>query len=443
MRKSLVLITGLLLLAGCLQSEAVEEATDDAPDDAGTEQTNDSTPAPGDDAREAGADDEDDTEIQAPGEDVDPSVAANSVSDFGLDFFHGLVANEPSENVISSPYSAAMFLMMFLEGADGETREAIADVLHLEDPYDDHLVASYQALAADMLDADPDVELSIANAIWANEQIQFEDAYRDAMVERFRAAIETRDLGSQETADEIDQWVAEQTRDRIDGVADDLGLPDPMTLVVVANATYFLGNWTDPFDPDETVEGQFNREDGETVTVPMMEDWANFSFVDHDDFTMLRLPYGESERFAMDFILPGSAGDIAGFSQSLERDDWEAAAQNLQGRPVEVSIPTFELEYDTEQQLPELLSELGMGVAFDESADFTRMSKDATWMGDVIQKTYLRVDEEGTEAAAVTAGDMPVSEPPSFSLDRPFVTVISDTENDTILFLGQVTDPSE
>jgi serine protease inhibitor len=426
MRTTLFTLMCAFLLTGCVESQSENGTAEDQ-----QAETPDSNNA------ESAA-------IQPPEEDVEASKPADSTNRFGLDMYQGLIEIDPYENVISSPFSGAVFLSMLFEGADGDTREAIRDVLKLDEGSDELVIPSFQALAAELIGADPDVELTVSNAFWANSQLDFEfhEDYRTTMQERLKASLEEVDLGSKEGAEQIDAWVSEQTQDRIHGIADDLNLPDPQTQLVLANALYFLGEWTEPFDPDETAPGTFTRPDGETVDTEMMNENRMFEFAVRDEFDMLRLPYGEEERFAMDLILPSEGEDIAGFGQSFHLEDWSEAEPALRDQPVDVSIPRFELEYDTEQHLPDLLSDLGMDIAFDERADFSRMSPQASWLGDVIQKTFIKVDEAGTEAAAVTAGDMPVSEHPLFTLDRPFMFTISDTHTGALIFMGQVTDPS-
>ena len=162
-----------------------------------------------------------------------------------------------------------------------------------------------------------------------------------------------------------------------------------------------------------------------------------------DGFQMVRLPYGEEERFAMDVLLPDEGTDIHQFRDQLDMGTWLSASDDLNETRVDVTMPSFELEYDTGSDLNDVLQDLGMGIAYSGEADFTPMSSVAPFLSTVVQKTYIRVDEEGTEAAAVTGGAMVESMPPQFRVDRPFVFMITDTETDTILFLGQVTDPSE
>jgi serine protease inhibitor len=375
--------------------------------------------------------------------DLDTSAVAESASAFGFDLFNGLADHRPDENVITSPYSAAVLLTMLLSGADGETRTAIGDVLHLENPEDDSITTQHQVLAEQLSTADPDVELAIANSLWANEGTPFEKAYLAEMRERLEAQVEEIDLGSVDAVEEIDEWVADQTNDRIEEMAEALGVPDPNLVLVLLNAVYFLGEWTEPFDPELTLEDTFTTATGDEVHVPLMSRDSDHLYSLADDFEMVRLPYGEEERFAMDILLPNPDLGIQEFRSRLTMQQWNEAVDDLSESRVNVVMPRFELEYESAGDLDDVLHDLGMGIAYTGEADFTPMSSVAPTLSTVQQKTYIRVDEEGTEAAAVTGGAMVESAPPQFRADRPFLFTISDSESGAILFMGQITDPSE
>lgn len=422
----------VLTVSGC--AESAEDNTADqtkTPSEATpTAVAEDPTPTPNEQSQ------------QPPG-DVDFTGAAESTTAFGFDLFTGLAGYRPDENVVSSPYSAAIVLTMLLAGADGETRNAIADVLHLEDNSDDEFTTQHQALAAELMEADPDVELAVANSLWANGGTPFEDEYMSEMREQLDATVEEIDLGSDDAVEQIDEWVSDNTNERIEEMAEALGVPDPNLVLILLNAVYFLGDWTDPFDPDNTSDGIFTTSEGNEVEVPLMNRDDTHLHTQRDGFQMLRLPYGEEERFAMDVLLPDEGTDIHQFREELDMDTWLSAAGELNETRVDVTLPTFELEYNTADDLNDVLHDLGMGIAYSGEADFTPMSSVAPFLSTVVQKTYIRVNEEGTEAAAVTGGAMNESMPPQFQANRPFVFTITDTETDTILFLGQVTDPSE
>ncbi len=371
------------------------------------------------------------------------SRASDSISHFGFDMFSGLAGLEPDENVIVSPQSAAILLALLFNGAEGETREAIGEVLYLEDPFDDSINDEHRLLASYLMSADPDVELAIANSLWANEGTPFEEDYLDRMREYFDATINEVDLGEQASADQIDEWVAENTNDRIQEMAQALGLPDPNAVMVLLNAVYFLGNWTEPFDPDQTADGTFSLPDGEEITLPMMNRDDDTLFTEQDGFKAIRLPYGEKERFGMEIFLPSDEHDLGDLREELDADLWQETTGSFSEQRVNVELPSFEIEYDTGSDLDEVLRNLGMGIAYEGGSDFTPMTSADPWLSSVVQKTFIRVDEEGTEAAAVTGGGMVDSLPPQFIVDRPFFFTISDRETSTILFMGQVTNPTE
>ncbi len=363
------------------------------------------------------------------------SEAGAAVNTFGFDLHRGVA--EPSENTVTSPLSASVLLAMVAAGSGGETADQMVEVLGLESARDQR----YAALLAD-LTADSDVTLSIANALWAAEGYPFEEDYLDVARDTFGATIDEVDLGSQEAADDIDTWVDERTEGLIESIAPDLGLPDPQAVLALVNAVYFLGTWTTTFDEADTRDAPFELADGASVDVPMMHlPDPELETATGDGFELVRLPYGEDERFGMEVLLPDEDVPLDDLLATLDADAWRAAVDDLAHSELsELALPRFELEWDAE--LNDVLTGLGMGSAFG-GGDFTPMSPANPYLATVVQKTYIRVDEEGTEAAAVTGGAMRESAgPPPFEVDRPFAFTVSDRETDTILFLGTVHDPS-
>ncbi|TDD66715.1 serpin family protein [Jiangella aurantiaca] len=366
----------------------------------------------------------------APG---DADAVGTSVNEFGFELLGQLT--DGTENTVTSPVSAAALLAMVLAGAGGQTADEMAAVLHLEDSRD----VRVGALLRELADTD-DVTLSTANALWAQPGVPFEDDYLAFTRDSFGATVAEADLGAQETADEIDAWVRDQTDDRIDGIAEELRLPDPRAVLVLANAVYFLGAWTTPFDPGDTRDGGFRLTDGTTSTVPIMHLPTTYlPLAQRDGYQMLRLPYGEDERYAMEILLPDDGFGLPQLLASLDATEWAAAVAALEPTKIdELALPRFELEWEAE--LNDALIALGMDRAFG-GGDFTPMSPVNPSLSVVAQKTYIRVDEAGTEAAAVTGGMMDVSAGWPFRVDRPFAFTISDSETGTILFLGTVADP--
>ncbi|NDL60083.1 serpin family protein [Phytoactinopolyspora mesophila] len=367
----------------------------------------------------------------------DAWAVGDSMNRFGFDLL-GVVAEE-DENTVISPVSVATLLAMVLAGAEGDTAEAMAGGLHLDESRD----VRVGALLRNLADTD-DVTLSVANALWADDGIPFEEEYVDFVTNTFGATLDEADLSSQATADEIDQWVDDRTEGLIEDIAESLGLPSTTAVLVLINAVYFLGEWTTPFDSGNTLDEPFTLADGSESEVAMMYmRYEDFSHTTRDGYRMLRMPYGDDERYGMEVLLPDEDSNVDALLASLDADEWRSAANDLTSSLFEeLVLPRFELEW--ELVLNDALIELGMGVAFGGGADFRPMSPIGPVLNSVVHKTYIRVDEEGTEAAAVTASDMVGSapvEPMVFRVDRPFVFTISDAETGTILFLGTVVDP--
>ena len=364
----------------------------------------------------------------------DAVAAADGVNAFGFDL-HTAIADD-GDNTVTSPLSASVLLAMVAAGAGGDTAEEMVGLLGLDGPRD----TRYAALLADLVGAD-DVTLAIANSLWAAEGYPFEDDYVSFVQATYGATLDEVDLGSQDAADSIDDWVDERTEGLIDEIAADLGLPNPQAVLVLLNTVYFLGTWTTAFDERDTREAPFALDGGAEVMVPTMHrSAAEVKTAFGDGFQMLRLPYGDDERFGMEVLLPDEDVALDELLDDLDAEVWRKAVDGLETATFsEIALPRFELEWDA--NLDEALQSLGMVSAFG-GGDFTPMSSADPFLDTIVQKTYIRVDEEGTEAAAVTGGVMAESAgPPPFRVDRPFAFTVSDRETGAVLFLGSVHDP--
>jgi serpin B len=328
---------------------------------------------------------------------------------------------------------------MLLAGADGPTAAEIARVLHLTDSRD----VRVSALLRELADTD-EVTLSVANALWADPNTPFNEDYLSYVRRVFGATVEQGELGSPGTAEEIDAWAGKNTNGLIDGIAADLGLPNPDAVLVLLNAVYFLGEWSTRFDPAATRPAPFTLSSGAADVPTMHLNGEAFGYTERDGYRMIRLPYGENGRYGMEILLPDDGNTLTGLLAKLDATEWRAAAGSLTEQTIdELALPRFELRWKGEMVEP--LQRLGMNAAFGAGAGFRPMSPVAMWVSDVMHKTYVRVDENGTEAAAVSGGVMMESsaklDRTVFRVDRPFAFTISDQQTGAILFLGAVTDP--
>jgi serpin B len=348
---------------------------------------------------------------------------------------------EDQPNTVISPLSASMALGMALEGADGETFTEMQDVLGFQGMSRDEINASYAGLMDLLLTLDPEVELGIANSAWSRDGFPFTNQYFDAITQYFSARVEELDFSDPGAKDVINQWVKDQTHGRIDEIIDGIS---PLDILFLINAVYFKGDWTTQFKKADTHPAVFHKEDGTTTEVPMMSGAipdVGAAWVEGGR-QIAELPYG-GQAFGMVLVLPAPSETVTDLLDDLNTTVWQGWMDALHLEEVVVRMPKFELEWDG--LLKEPLEAMGMTRAFDPAlSDFSRLTTapDA-YISSVRQKTYMRVDEEGTEAAAATSvGVGIVSAPPSITVDRPYLLAIRERLSGSVLFLGVIRDPS-
>lgn len=375
---------------------------------------------------------------------------------FALDLFGSF--SKDDGNLLFSPYSISQALAMTYAGANGETATQMADTLHFT--LDQSAVpTAFQTLNGDLVtrgtaDADPDRgypprSLQIANGLWGEQTFPFSTAFSDQLAESYGAGLQPADFQNdpEGVRDEINQWVADHTGDKIQDIVPEGAITEDSRLVL-ANAVYFYGGWLLTFDESNTQDGNFTLVDGSTATVPFMHQQDRFSYTTGDGFQVIELPYAGSQ-FAFTIILPDD-GQFATVEQRLTPDFLTTALSQLGSRELVLAMPKFEFDYSA--SLADTLQALGMTDAFDPNlADFSGMldasAPQPLAIGDVLHKAFIAVDENGTEAAAATTVLMagaaaPVDKPLDVTIDHPFIFLIRDTQTGAILFMGRVMDPS-
>jgi serpin B len=363
---------------------------------------------------------------------------------FGFELMRAVRAASPDSTIVLSPLSASMALGMTMSGADGATRTQMAEVLGFGDLPAADVHASYRDLIALLGDLDPRVDFRLANAIFHQDWFDMQADYLDVVRRYFGARLEGLDLLDPGAVDHINAWVREATDDRIDGIVE--APIDPRTVAFLLNAIYFKGSWANRFDPSLTYAGEFHVNDGEDRSVRFMTQRDTLPYRHGRSWHAVDLPYGGGA-WSMTIAVPLAAHGLPDLVADLEDIlDPDAEWPTLE---VEIHIPRFELEW--ERALTDDLIGLGMVDAFDEhAADFTPMyvhaRRDGLHIREVLQKTFLKVDEEGTVAAAVTSVQMVLQcacGPPVLRADRPFLIAIRERLSGTVLFLGQVVQAPE
>ncbi|KPK99471.1 MAG: hypothetical protein AMJ91_07700 [candidate division Zixibacteria bacterium SM23_73_3] len=363
---------------------------------------------------------------------------------FGLKLFKEIIKEEKNKNVFISPLSVSMALGMTYNGANGTTREAMQKTLELNDLTIQEVNESYKSLTESLTQLDPKVKFQIANSIWYRRSLTPEAEFINLNKTYFDALVSGLDFNDPNAAKIINAWVEENTHGKIKQIVDD---PiDPMILMFLINAIYFKGTWTYEFDKDLTKDDWFYLTDGSRKSCKMMEQRSLYRHLSNDDFEAVDLPYGD-EDFSMTIFLPNHDTEVDSLIVKFDQESYNYWLSCFKSDSGNIYLPKFKLEYKL--QLNDALKALGMGIAFSPAADFSKMYKDVgVWIDQVIHKTFLQVDEEGTEAAAVTVVTMTTSAGPGNSsdfemrVDRPFVFVIRENHSQTILFIGKIVDPT-
>ncbi len=372
---------------------------------------------------------------------VNEKRIVESGNTFGLKLFREMNKDEIGENMFISPLSVSYALGMTLNGAAGNTYDAMANTLELRGMSTEEINKSYQSVMKLLTTLDPKVIFEIANSIWYADNFHVEQNFIDVNKEYFDALVRELDFSDPASVDIINNWASEKTHGLIDEVIDEI---DPATIMFLINALYFKGTWLYEFDPDDTKPAPFYLANGSQTEVKMMSQRSDFHYYANDQFQAIDLPYG-NEKFSMTAFLPRPGVDIDDLISQINDQSWSSWMNGFPEEKLGVNLymPRFTIEY--EKELKDVLTALGMGIAFNPSADFTNINrKGGIWIDDVTHFTYVQVDEEGTEAAAVTVVEMvrvTGGGTPVMRIDRPFFFVIHENQNDTILFMGKVMNP--
>ncbi|HET9275518.1 MAG TPA: serpin family protein [Gemmatimonadales bacterium] len=367
------------------------------------------------------------------------ALTAQASNGFGFDLLRAAAARRSDSTYFLSPLSATMALSLALNGADGPTFEAMRTTLRLGDAPLADINAGAKGLLALLGTIDPTSRLTVANSVWLDQGAGFHPEYLAAARDWYDAEASTLDFSAPSAPAAINDWVSAETGGRIPRLLDQI---EPSEIAFLINAVYFKGLWRHPFDPRKTGPGEFHAVDGDQSVSMMRLEPVEHAVAGDADVQVLEMLYGNGA-LVMTLVVPQPGRTLAEITATLDTARWNGWMRALQRQKVEVTMPRFRLELS--RSLKDDLSLLGMGIAFDPvQADFSRMrpvSPSANvYLTRVLQKTFVEVNEEGTEAAAATSVGVGVtSAPPSVVIDRPFLVAIRERFAGTILFLGQVT----
>jgi len=370
----------------------------------------------------------------------DMEQAASAYNRLGFQLLAQCRQSLPNKNYFLSPAGLAFALSMVENGAQGETSRQILATLQVGNMPLRQLNEANKALLDHLTKLDPKVKLEIANAIWIDQKASIKPDFLTVNRLNYDAEVASGDFRDPATVKKINAWVSARTHEKIPSI---LEPPlDPMMRLILLDAIYFKGAWVWPFDPKLTHDLPFKLADGQAITHPRMSRSGSYGYDEQDGFQAVELPYVGND-ISMFIFLP--KGSLADFLKTFTEADFDASNQRMRFRKGTVELPRFKLE--NEYDLTRVLPSMGMPLAFTGRADFSAMSDEPLFIGFVKQKTYVDVNEQGTEAAAVTAIGVramaAIHEPPPFQfvVDRPFFMAIREKQTGLFLFLGAISDP--
>jgi serine protease inhibitor len=369
-------------------------------------------------------------------------VSANT--SFGFKLYREVANKSAGNNVFISPASVALCLSMTYNGAVGETKEAMERALEIQGLTHAELNRAYAALRSELENPDPRVQLQIANSLWARKGVSFNPAFIARNKEFYGAEVTALDFADPGAPAIITAWVKDKTKDKIEKIVDSI---DAQSVLFLINAIYFKGAWSTEFDKAKTKDDVFTIGSGSQKRLPMMTQSGKYDYYEAKNFQAVSLPYG-SGRVSMYVFLPAAGTSISQFLPSLTAANWDVWMKSFSKTQGAIVLPRFKVEYEI--TLNDALKALGMGVAFDpDRANFAGMfhTTQNAFISKVKHKTFAEVNEEGTEAAAVTSAEISVTSiavpRKSFRMvvDRPFFFAIRDNKTGSVLFLGSIVDP--
>jgi serine protease inhibitor len=378
--------------------------------------------------------------------DVIEKTASVTESDiiFGFNLLREILKNDQSANTLISPASVALALAMTYNGANGETKSAFEATLRKQGYTLEELNDSYKSMINSLKSIDPKVLTQISSSIWYddNENFTVIPDFININQEYYDADVTELNFGNPEALNRINGWVNDETHGRIEKIIDSM---DPDALMYLINAIYFKGAWKHEFDSSKTFKQTFHTSRTANISTDFMKLSDSLKMLETSKFEIAELPYGQGN-FSMMILLPHFSYSTSDIMDSLTVVKWNSWIAEMSLREVHLTLPKFKFSYNNE--LKNELSNLGLGTAFSDQADFSGINGiGGLKISRVIHKSFIEVNEEGTEAAAVTGIEIvPTSDGPSgpyyFNADRPFLFAIRQNTTGAIIFLGRVQDPT-
>lgn len=365
----------------------------------------------------------------------DQRATINKGNEFAVNLFKTQI---DMQSKVISPLSVSYLMGMLANGADGDTQKEILTSLGVGDVTLQTLNESYRALLNSTATADKQTTINIANYIAADKHFSLKSNFRNTVGKMYDAGVESLDFSSSKAVDNINQWCSKQTNGMIPKMVDQLSASD---VAVLMNAIYFEGTWETPFEKELTKEENFRGYTRDIKRVQMMHQEDNFSYLNNNTFEAVTLPYG-NRTYNMTVLLPKEGVSIEEMMKQLDAQKIGSLYRDMEKCVVDLKLPKFTTS--TEVVLNHAISKLGAPSIFTGAANFKNMSDASIFISKMLQKAKIEVSEEGTKAAAITAGMVAMTalnpdEPRhvKFHANRPFVYIITERQTGAIFFIGQ------
>jgi serpin B len=369
-------------------------------------------------------------------------LLVQSNNQFGLELFKEVAAHTDStQNFMISPLSATLALSMVYNGAAGNTKTAFENTFHFSGLSTDVINKSLSSLCTLLMETGHEVTFNLANSIWYNESFSVDRRFLKANKKYYDADVIALDFHSPSSVKMINYWVNGKTNGKIPTIIRKI---NPMDRMILINTTYFKGKWLKEFNQKNTTNEPFTLQNGKIIHVPTMMQETTLGYLSNKLFTAVELPYG-NRKFSMVLMLPDKGKTVQDIENALSQKTWNQWATGLNEQEIMyIHLPKF--KFDFEKTLNDALSKLGLGIAFTGSANFSKINPKVPLNISVVkQKTFVEVNELGTEAAAATAVIMKTTAiyRKTISFNRPFLFAIKENTTNTILFIGRVMNPGK
>ena len=370
---------------------------------------------------------------------LNQAALISSENSYSFDLFNRVLSQAGDVNTIISPLSISYALSMTVNGAANGTRDSILKALEVSDTSMADLNKSYKDLTASLLSVDSKVTMYIANSVWTEKDFPVKAPFANTLTSYYDAQAKSFDITDPTVPTQVNTWISNNTNGLINNMISQL---DPNTVMLLINAIYFKGMWKTKFDASATTSRTFTKPDGSTESVPTMYQSETQKVYRGNGFYVAEIPYGQGN-YVMDIILPDD-NNLSAVTSSLTDASLNAWTTSLTSGKVNLYLPKFKYGYNI--SLQNVLSLMGMGIAFTDSADFSNISDIPLLISKVLHQAYIQTDEEGTEAAAATVVEIETNTavsggPITIDVNHQFIYLIREVTTNSIIFMGKVTDP--